>query len=105
MRRVLHGLSMVLLAVVPLLPGQALAERGGWQGRGDHGFAHRRFQHGFGHHGGRFHGHGFWHRRHFRHHHFSGHHGFRHPHFRHGFEPGWHWNGYGWVWVPGRTWW
>jgi hypothetical protein len=98
MRRVLQGLSIALVALVLLLPGQALADRRGGHGRGDHGFGHRGSHHGFGHHGGRSH------RHHFRDHRHFGHHGSWRPHFRPGFRPGWHWSGRAWEWGPGRAW-
>ena len=106
MRRLVQALSIGLVAVALLLPREALANRGGRFGSGHDGFGHRGFHHGFGHHGQRGFGH---HGGHFRdhgfgrRHHFHG--GFRHPHATPRFVvPGWHWNGYGWVWIPGWTW-
>lgn len=96
MRQLIQGLSVALVSLVLLLPGEAFADRRGGHGRGDDG--HRRFHHGSGHHGDRSH------RHHFRDPRHSGRPGFWHPHFRHGFGPRWHWNGRGWVGGHGPGW-
>jgi hypothetical protein len=91
MQKMLQSLSIALVALVLLLPGEALANRRGGHGRGDHGYGHRGSHHGSRHDGGRFYRHHSEHHRHF------GHHGSRYSHFDRGYRPGWHWHGWGWA--------
>lgn len=104
MKRILPALALVLVAGLTFLPTPVLA-------RGFHGGFHGGVRFG---HVSRFNGHG----RHFGHHRLYPYRpffrpGFAHPYFRppvHAVKPlhspvwvsgFWHWNGFGWVWVPG----
>lgn len=106
MKRTTIGLALGLTLAFGLVPGTAWA----WGPHAFHGGHHPRIRH---HHGGFFTGH----RHPLMHHKFRTHH---HPHFthhrsnhhrtgpHHAGEPVsipsfWRWNGFGWVWVPGRS--